>query len=241
MSIISPFPSFFRTVEIGNALSLDGSSYVSIPDDDTLDLNTKGSWEAWVKIDLNAAGSNVCILSKWNGSNTGPYAFAVGDTSGAFLVRLLTWNSVEGYAIHIGSTPITKNVWHYVAATFDGDAGEIQLYLDGQSDGSKTSGVIGYIQSSSDVVHIGDYQAVGGTMFYGLLDEVKIYNRVLSPVEITAHWNSGAGQKGTAGTGLVAGWHMDESALPIIDYSGSGNDSTSSSGTPTFVPGKIPV
>jgi hypothetical protein len=57
------------------------------------------------------------------------------------------------------------------------------------------------------------------------LDELRVYNRALSPEEVSLHFNGGQGEPGVPEAGLLAGWHFDESNGAVsADFSGNGHD-----------------
>jgi len=78
--------------------------------------------------------------------------------------------------------------WHHVAAVLvnDGtpDASEIKLYVDGIPEIGTTSASRQIITASVENVKIGADKTGGGGYFNGRLDEVRIYERALSWVEI---------------------------------------------------------
>jgi hypothetical protein len=79
--------------------------------------------------------------------------------------------------------------WVMVAATFDTATNQSRLYLDGQLVASSTVGA----HSASDSVFTVGYSTVfGGRWFQGAVDEVAVYGRALSDVEIRElHFASG--------------------------------------------------
>ncbi len=103
----------------------------------------------------------------------GHIGFFVGDSGGV-----------------LSSNPINNGQWHNVAMTRDAGTGRIQLYVDGVLNssgtfdtGNKTSQFF-LIGALSDVASDGVTSA-GATYFNGQLDEVRIYNQVLDPDEIS--------------------------------------------------------
>jgi len=78
-----------------------------------------------------------------------------------------------------GNTPVTLNTWHQAA--FTRTTGEFCLYLDGVLD-KKQSFSSGNPGTRNVVFGAVYYE--GGEHFYGKIDEVAIYNRVLSDAEI---------------------------------------------------------
>ncbi len=85
----------------------------------------------------------------------------------------------------VGSTTLTTNVWYFATLVRDGSV--VTLYLNGQQDGS--AGSLGINPSSPFI--IGDlYSHTGSYKFHGAIDDVRVYNRVLSPAEISQIYNS---------------------------------------------------
>ena len=108
-----------------------------------------------------------------------------------------------------GVTPITDDVWHHAAATYDGTTWK--LYLDGNLERTL---VVGQPVRSDSTQHaaLGAMLLSSGTpantaRFHGALDEARVWNSALSPAQIQANVNSEL----TTGTGLVARWGLDDS------------------------------
>jgi len=84
--------------------------------------------------------------------------------------------------------PITDDEWHHVAAVIGEGVtiAEVKLYLDGQDDTRANTDAdpnVFDIVANLDVA-IGRRSTNGDRYFNGLLDEVRLYNRVLSPAEV---------------------------------------------------------
>ncbi len=103
--------------------------------------------------------------------------------------------------------------WHHLAMTYDGAV--LKAYLDGKPVASKT--INKKRIPGNTPLHIGGRQD-GYNYYEGLIDEVSIYNRALSPDEVKANWQRLADAPSTAcGTpavkdGLVAHWGFDKPA-----------------------------
>lgn len=91
---------------------------------------------------------------------------------------------------------LPKNEWSYVNAVFDGDQGEIKLYLNGSeiaqtavprgsrlAEAAGTNLLIGKNNHSSQWGGVFNLQ-----MFSGIIDELKIYNRALDVEEVAASY-----------------------------------------------------
>jgi hydrogenase maturation factor HypE len=81
-----------------------------------------------------------------------------------------------------GVTSLPLNAWTHLATTYDGAT--LRLNVNGVVVHSQASG--GTIQVSTGRLRIGG-NAVWGEWFAGRIDEVRIYNRALSPAEIQAN------------------------------------------------------
>ena len=105
-----------------------------------------------------------------------------------------------------GATPVTSNVWHHAAATYDGTTW--RLYLDGVLDAT----LVANAAPRSDTTQkagLGAMLKSDGTPlghFQGLLDEVRVWNVARSRDEIAADIN----HELISGNGLVARWGMSE-------------------------------
>jgi hypothetical protein len=78
--------------------------------------------------------------------------------------------------------------WRHVAVTYDGTstANDPVMYVDGiPTTVTENSSPSGSLRSNSGTTYLGDRPSLGRP-FEGLLDDVRIYNRVLSPSEVQA-------------------------------------------------------
>jgi hypothetical protein len=80
------------------------------------------------------------------------------------------------------STAINDNVWHHLLSTFDTNTGAMRLYVDGtlQASGTGPTGA----RTAPGKLYLG---SIGGVTRFlsGSIDEVRIYNKILSSTEIT--------------------------------------------------------
>ncbi|MBN1180206.1 MAG: tandem-95 repeat protein [Anaerolineae bacterium] len=122
-----------------------------------------------------------------------------------------TWVSAEQ------QLPIPQNQWVHLAGTYDGQT--IRLYRDGQEVAS-TPAPGGMTQCTADVA-VGSRSSQDMHYFPGSLDEVRIFERALSPAEIRSLY-LGAGP--VLALPLDQAWITDGSVLP--DISGWQHDGT---------------
>ena len=157
---------------LGGALELNGTSdYVDCGNDAIFDITEQITLASW--INAGALGN-------------GQHQHFVGKGNNSYVIKQSSANNFE-VVIYIGgwkvaTTPLNatfNNVWHHVAGTYDGS--QIKAYIDGEL--ITTTNQTGNININTDNVMIGTRD---GTRWYfdGLVDDVRIYNRALSDIEI---------------------------------------------------------
>ncbi len=268
---VSSSTAFFKPGKIGQGGNFDGSNdWVNMGDvlnDTFVGENKQFTVSAWVKPGSDSM-TNKFILGKYH---------AGSDQGREFGLRLLTdgkveflwWSDANGggvYRGHLGTTPITNTKkWYHILATYDGTQSvdsRVKVYVDGMDDSAtidNTNGSATFIGDTSTYgastldasFQIGDGDDAGSYAFNGLIDEVRVYSRVLSSTEVKALYTSGGGianasQNNKNTNGLLGLWSFDgkdvsSSTLKVYDRSGNGNDGDLTNITPFafFKPGKI--
>ncbi len=87
---------------------------------------------------------------------------------------------------------VLQNTWYYVAATYDGTT--LRVYVDGVLDAQASPPEIlgGPITYGNDKgIAVGGCYGAGCSTFNGKIDEVAIYDKVLSTDRIAAHYAAG--------------------------------------------------
>ena len=144
------------------------------------------------------------------------------------------------FSVGIGApdTTLTSTVsvndgkWHHVVATWNSTSGAMQVYVDGTLNGS-AAGPTG-TRAAPPNLRIGSIQTgASGGFFKGALDQVQIYNYVLTSTEVASLYNRTQTQLPVS-SGLVAHWKLDETTgSTAADTSPSGFNGTWTN-APTF-------
>ncbi len=155
------------------ALNFDGvDNYIEVPDDASLNMGTKDfTVSLWIKT-TQATG---IIIEKYSGT--------LGWQVYLYNGKINVWGKDPSGSFS-GSSDSTYNDgnWHFVVVVFDRDSGTY-FYKDGNPDGSSTSLVNrpGSLDNANPL-RIGRQQS--GDYFNGVVDEVRLYNRALTPKEV---------------------------------------------------------
>src|SRR5262249_13940540 len=84
-----------------------------------------------------------------------------------------------------GLGPAPVGVWTHLAATYDYSSRTMTFYVNGQAAGvATTAPAPGLVNQTVSELTIGNN--LYGDSFKGLIDDVRIYNRALTPPEIRA-------------------------------------------------------
>ncbi|MFD9941529.1 LamG-like jellyroll fold domain-containing protein [Nonomuraea sp. NPDC059023] len=168
-----------QTGKYGKALSFNGSSsWVTVADSPSLRLTSGMTLEAWIRPATTTGWRTIAM--KQFGSDLA-YSLDLNDRAHS------TIHTTSERGLY-GTASLPLNTWTHVAATYDG--ANLKLYVNG----TETSSVAatGNIRTDNGVLRIGG-NAVWGEYFNGLIDEVRIYNRALTPAQLTADMNTPIG------------------------------------------------
>ena len=160
----------------GRGVNFDGvDDWVTVADSASLDLTSGMTLEAWVKPDTTDTNWRTVLIKE----QTDQLAYALYANTDAGRPSGNVFNTQDnGLA---GVNPLPQDQWSHLATTFDGTT--LRLYVNGAEVSNMP--VTGPIKISNGALRMGG-NAVWGEWFDGTLDEVRVYNRALSPVEILA-------------------------------------------------------
>ena len=180
----------FAIGKAGKALQFDGvDDWVTVADvtGSPLDLTTGMTLSAWVNA-FEFTGWET-ILLKERGAGAMSYALYAqnggvangGTDSPAGVVRA----GAADQAVQ-GVSPVPLHAWTHLATTYDGTTQ--RFYVNGALVASRPQ--TGPIAVGNGALRIGGNNSWAGEFFSGLIDEVRVYNRALTDVEITNDMNT---------------------------------------------------
>ena len=167
----------------GHHVTVPITSDLKFPDDDF-------SVEFWVKITGPVVGDNNIV--GWASGGDRSWQIVL-TTSGTPPVRFTGFrNDVDVVKTSVAAgTNVEFDTIHHVVTTYDATSDEMILYVDGVAVDSGTSS--GTLNDGSLPIRLG-----GGSdnnEIDGVLDEVAIYDKVLTPSQINHHYQVGIGVK----------------------------------------------
>ena len=168
----------FTTGTVGNSRHFGASaSYVALST--YVDISTPNTISMWLRNDSVGAGSKLAIwLQKDStvGRKLGFYTTAAGTSIFLASGSNSTASSVQTYK----SRGLRAAVWYHVSVTFSATAASA-IYFGGTFNTSVTKDQTWGLGTRQKI--IGDI-AGGGNPWVGDIDEVRIYNRILTSTEI---------------------------------------------------------
>jgi len=166
---------------IDGGLSFDGTDdYVNVPHQDTLSLQTF-TISAWVNpAQLN--GYRI-VLSKGTAANLNYYLGTNNSEISFGFLNVGVWTE-----FNTSGAGLATGDWYHLAGTFDDTIGEAKIYLNGALLFTDTT--TASPPACTDDLMIGT--TVFNEFWSGLLDDVRIYNRVLGGSEVADLYSDGA-------------------------------------------------
>jgi hypothetical protein len=151
-------------------------------------ISSVATLSAWVKID---SADNDFIVSKYDWRTDKGYVFSIFENS-----VVIAGRNLGGKFVVCGPTnnKFNDGQWHHLAATIDGNTWT--TYLDCVMDSSITSSSATPDMTNNHPMIIGrgsDTAATEKNWFDGTIDEIRIYNRVLSASELALLCNKATG------------------------------------------------
>lgn len=200
------------------------------------------SISAWVYV--TTTGTQRHILAKWDETTAREWQFGINPSEKIQMTFADQSTGVPAYAI---SDDVLSTGWHFLVMTYDGTGGTtaangILLYVDGYVVASTATNHASYtaMENTATKVAIGG-RFTGGTIgeeYPDKIDNVALFDKVLTSDEILNLWNSGDGTENLTGvvissvadTPLTLGWHF-----LVVTYSAPATQAAAADGIIFYV------
>jgi Concanavalin A-like lectin/glucanases superfamily/Fibronectin type III domain len=169
--------------------AVGAQSTVTLTGDLSPILGGTSSLDAWFKTTQAAPSGST---NHWQD----PAITGVEQASGSNDINWGTLNTTGHIGLYVGdaggvysTNAVNNGQWHNIAMTRDATTGQVQLYIDGVLNGTGTFDVgnktshFSVIGALADVANDG-VTPTGDNYFNGQLDEVRIYNTVLTTTDV---------------------------------------------------------
>ena len=189
---------------VGNAFHFDGAdSLITIPDHTDLDFGTGDFGISFQVYHDNAGAGDEMIFAHRTATSDGHTAYITS-------ANLLAWNAGSSAIV---SGALAAAGWHHAIITRNGTV--VNLYIDGRLAATATSSA--NITVAADFLIGDDYDS--SNPFDGLIDELRAYNKALTPENVLfLHRNPGGSPKGLVTRNDVAVGELNAKHLLFGGY-----------------------
>ena len=220
----------FTTGKVGQGFNFTGAGQtVLVPHNANQNTGAQLTADAWINpSSVPALNSNPSIINKRTNANAEGYTFEINNAGNGLYFEITTSNGVFSAT---AANVLTLNTWHHVAATYDG--GALKIFVNGiQVASSSGSGTINPVTANLEIGR----NIFTGASFPGKVDEVELFNRALSQLEIAALADAGAAGKchtSTVSVDVSPASVAEDGAINLV-YTFRRNGDNSSAATVNF-------
>ncbi|MGH1537770.1 MAG: LamG domain-containing protein, partial [Gammaproteobacteria bacterium] len=154
------------------------NAQVVVPHSDPLALSDALTMSAWIFNDSSDLAYSYRIISK--------ESFGKNDNFWLSLQNRWLWMGIGG-SFFSPEISLLPNQWYHIVGTFDDDADEVRMYIDGVEVLSENTSAT--LTSNSDSLFIGSNWEEF-KWWEGLLDDIRLYDRALTAEEIEELYKS---------------------------------------------------
>lgn len=233
--------------KVGTAFRFNGANHLQIPSDADLNVGAGGGFtiEGWVKPDsLFTSQQPIWDWSDSKGNigvglmlgRTGPGVLEVTltDTNASNTAERIVTLTTPTYTI--GSPTNALSRWFHIALTFDKAARNVALYVDGRLVVERSVPLLFYYTqvysyqlfspATTGNLYFGwrPYGTGAGSRFRGAMDEMSVYYRALTSLELQAIYLVGANGKcaptpscQTFNSNIISWWRGESNVLDSVD------------------------
>ena len=177
--------------KINNGVSLNGSSQYLLADDSaTLSITGDLTLSGWVKFASIGAG-NVALINKWNYTGS-QRSFVLYSNNASFTFYVCSDGAAASTSTTVSWSPATAT-WYHVAVVYSAAAHTTKYYVNGTQQGATQDQVRTSIFEGTGKLSLGaTYDSTDGAAAFlnGMVDEVGIWSRALTSVEVTELYNN---------------------------------------------------
>ncbi len=164
---------------LGEALSFDGANdYVDCGSGESLANVESVSVAAWIR--LNAINGDRKIAGNQSGSSGGYKLGIYSSNKAEFEIRNASNTATHNRDV-AGGTALQPNVWYHIVGVYDKGMA-IRTYVNGKPDREVPTSEVAAVSNGALILGREPYSSAN--WWFGLMDDVRVYNKVLTEAEI---------------------------------------------------------
>ena len=209
-----------RFGNVGKAFSFDGSGdYIDCGNDVMVNPETAITVSAWILLDAYPISGNwVSIVNKRMS-----YILQIRGSIGLVLTIFAGGSTWKGITRGVSpQTDFTLGEWYHVVGTYNETTTDGYLYIDGlqQSTEPNYNGWPTTLSPGGDNLYIGSEAGLNWQWFDGKIDDIRIYDRALTDIEVQSLYQEGDGQY-VESTQMIIVDRINNRLVKIDDMTGS--------------------
>ena len=183
------------TTTISNGVRLFQNEYILVDSSEALAqiFDGGGSVEGWIKPQSDGGGNAGRIIDKDTGS--GWFLFVENESSSSVRLQFNVRFSTTDGAWQMNNNSVPINQWSHFVLTYNGSSTSNNpiIYINSSSEAlTEVSTPVGNLKDdTSEDIYIGTEDGSPANGFEGLIDEIRIYDKILSADEVTKNYNNG--------------------------------------------------
>jgi glucose/arabinose dehydrogenase/PKD repeat protein/fibronectin type 3 domain-containing protein len=172
----------------GSGLGFDGANdYLTMPGSSSLNVaGTALTLSMWLNPSTSGGGDQVVIGKPWNTTMTSPYYQYGLELQANGTVPHFFVGTAGGVLEASMGTALAKGQWTHLAIVFDGS--QVRFYVAGVL--VSTTGLSASITGRNQLLRVGA-DASSQQLYKGLLDDLRIYAKARTPIEVQADMTTG--------------------------------------------------
>jgi len=174
--IVAGSPVYSQSGIFTNSIDLNDGGYVSST---STSITADGTIILWVYPDTMASGER--IMQKGTGARPSI------SFDGTLNFQFLAYNGTA-FSTATSTFPASAGTWYHLACTWKEDD-VVAIYINGKFEDDDP--ITGTIQAQENPFVFGRRGTINDSFFDGKMEEIRIYNRVLSASEIKEHYMRG--------------------------------------------------
>jgi hypothetical protein len=163
------------------ALNLNGGATSWASAARVLDTSESFTVAAWVKLN-NTAGYQTIV--GFDGTQASPFDLQTNGAGAFRFFQTAADTAAPANVSSTGGTPVA-GTWYHLTGVYNKAAGTIQLYINGVAQPSATA-LTSWTATGSTTIGRAKWTGANVDFVNGAIDDVRLYQRVLTPAEIAA-------------------------------------------------------